>query len=174
MRLPALLFLALTSLYAGEYNYVIAEPLLQERMQKEFPIEHKTMLLTFRVSNPKLHLDGDRQRLDFRGDLKIPNITDTQGRAVSAVVNVTSRIAYSKGGNLYLRKIKVIDIKSRSISAEMKSMLYTTMDKLLNEYFKTRPVYSLSKEKGVVGAAVKTIENVVIVKEGVKIIFNVG
>ena len=70
--------------------------------------------------------------------------------------------------------MKKIDIKSRSISAEMKSMLYTTMDKLLNEYFKTRPVYSLSKEKGVVGAAVKTIENVVIVKEGVKIIFNVG
>ncbi len=174
MRLLSLLFLSLTSLFASNYNFIIAEPILQERMKKEFPIEYKTLLLTFHVSNPKLHLDGTKQRLDFTGDLKIPNIQDSKGRAVSAVVNVTSRIAYSKGGNLYLRKIKVVEINSKFISADMKSMLYSTMDQLLNEYFKARPVYSLKNEKGLVGEAVKTIENVVIVKEGVKIVFNVG
>ncbi len=174
MRLPALIFLAFTSLYAGQFNYIIAEPILQQRMQNAFPIKYKTMLMTFHVSNPKLHLDGRKQRLDFTGDLKIPDIHDSKGKAVSAVVNVTSRIAYTKGGNLYLRKIKVVDIKSRFISAEMKSMLYATMDQLLNEYFMKRPVYSLKNEKGLTKEAAKTIENVVIVKEGVKIIFNVG
>ncbi|MGB5966381.1 MAG: hypothetical protein WBG65_12755, partial [Sulfurimonadaceae bacterium] len=74
----------------------------------------------------------------------------------------------------YLRKIKVVDIKSKFIGSDMKSMLYSTMDQLLNEYFKTRTIYSLEKEKGMVGAAVKSIHNVIIVKDGVKIIFNLG
>lgn len=174
MRLLLLFLLTLTSLSAVNYDYIIAEPLLQERIKKEFPIVHKTMFMTFHVSNPRLHLDGGKQRLDFTGDLKIPNIQDSNGKALSAVVNVSSRIAYTKGGKLYLRQIKVVDIKSKFISAEMKSMLYSTMDQLLNEYFKIRPVYSLENEKGVIGAAVNSIENVVIVKEGVKIIFNVG
>ncbi len=174
MRLLLLFLSALTPLAAGNYHLIIAEPVLQERMQKEFPIEHKTMLLTFHVSNPKLHLDGNKQLLDFTGDLKIPNIQDTQGKALSAVVNVASRIAYTKGGKLYLRQIKVVDIKSKYISTEIKSMLYSTMEQLLNDYFKLRPIYSLEKEKDTVGAVVNSIENVVIVKEGVKIIFNVG
>jgi len=174
MRIMTLFLLAFISLFGQKYDYVIPEPLLQERMKKEFPIEHKTVLLTFHVSNPKLQLDGNKQRLNFTGNLKIPNIQDSNGQAVSAIVNVSSRIAYTKGGKLFLRRIKVIDIKSKFIGAEMKSMLYTTMDQLLNEYFKVRPIYSLEKEKGMIGAAVKSIENVVIVKEGVKIIFNLG
>ena len=174
MRFTVLSFLLFTSLFGVKYNYIIAEPILQERMQKEFPIVHKTMFLTFHVSDPVLHLDGKKQRFNFTGQLKIPNIQDERGKAVSAVVSVSSRIAYTKGGNLYLRKIKVVDIKSKYISNDMKSMLYGTMDEMLNEYFKSRPVYSLEKEKGMVGAAVKSIKNVVIVKDGLKIIFNVG
>ena len=174
MRIIFLSILSLTSLFALQYDYVIPEPVLQERMQKEFPIVHKTILLTFHVSDPKLNLDGKKQRFNFVGKLQIPNIQDEKGNAINAVVSVSSRIAYSKGGNLYLRKIKVVDIKSRFISSEMKSMLYGTMDQLLNNYFKSRPIYSLEKEKGMVGAAVKSIDNVIIVNDGVKIIFNVG
>ncbi|MEE8589518.1 MAG: DUF1439 domain-containing protein [Sulfurimonadaceae bacterium] len=174
MRLVILFLLTFTSLFALKFDYVIPELVLQERMKKEFPIVHKTMLLTFHVSNPKLYLDGKKQRFNFTGQLQIPNIQDEKGNAVSAVVSVSSRIAYTKGGNLYLRKIKVVDIKSKFIGTDMKSMLYGTMDQLLNEYFKTRPIYSLEKEKGMVGAAVESIQNVVIVKDGVKIIFNLG
>ncbi len=174
MRLLFLSMLTLTSLFALKYDYVIPEPVLQERMKQEFPIVHKTMLLTFHVSDPKLALDGKKQRFNFTGRLQIPNIKDEKGNAVNAVVSVSSRIAYTKGGKLYLRKIKVVDIKSRFIGSEMKSMLYGTMDQLLNDYFKSRPVYSLEKEKGMVGAAVKSIDNVVIVKDGIKIIFNAG
>ncbi len=174
MRFIVLTLLAFSALFAVKYDYIITKPVLQERMQKEFPIVHKTMLLTFHVSNPKLHLDGKKQRFNFTGQLKIPNIQDEKGNAVSAQVSVSSRIAYTKGGNLYLRKIKVVDIRSRFIAKEMKSMLYGTMDKMLNEYFKNRPVYTLEKEKGLVGAAVKSIKNVVIVKDGLKIIFDLG
>ena len=174
MRVLLLSILTLTSLFAFKYDYVIPEPVLQERMKQEFPIVHKTMLLTFHVSDPKLALDGKKQRFNFTGKLQIPNIQDEKGNAVNAVVSVSSRIAYTKGGKLYLRKIKVVDIKSRFIGSEMKSMLYGTMDQLLNDYFKSRPVYSLEKEKGMVGAAVKSIDNVVIVKDGIKVIFNAG
>jgi len=174
MRLISLFFLTVSSLFAINYDYTIAEPILQERMQKEFPIVHKTMFLTFHISDPVLHLDGKKQRFNFTGQLKIPNIQDERGKAISAVVSVSSRIAYTKGGNLYLRNIKVVDIKSKYISKDMKSMLYGTMDQMLNEYFKSRPVYSLEKEKGMVGVAVKSIQNVLIVKDGLKIIFNVG
>ena len=174
MRVLLLSILTLTSLFALKYDYVIPEPVLQERMKQEFPIVHKTMLLTFHVSDPKLALDGKKQRFNFTGRLQIPNIKDEKGNAVNAVVSVSSRIAYTKGGKLYLRKIKVVDIKSRFIGSEMKSMLYGTMDQLLNDYFKSRPVYSLEKEKGMVGAAVKSIDNVVIVKDGIKVIFNAG
>ena len=174
MRFFLLSLLTFSSLFALNYDYIIPEPVLQERMQKEFPIVHKTMFLTFHISDPVLHLDGKKQRFNFTGQLKIPNIQDERGNAVSAVVSVSSRIAYTEGGNLYLRKIKVVDIKSKFIAKEMKSMLYGTMDQMLNEYFKSRPVYSLEKEKGMVGAAVKSIKNVVIVKDGLKIIFNVG
>ena len=174
MRIIILFLLTLTSLFALKYDYVIPEQVLQERMKKEFPIVHKTMFLTFHVSNPKLYLDGTKQRFNFTGRLQIPNIKDQKGNVVSAIVSVSSRIAYTKGGNLYLRKIKVVDIKSKYIGAEMKSMLFSTMNQLLNEHFKSRPVYSLEKEKGMVGAAVDSIHNVVILKDGLKIIFNVG
>lgn len=174
MRLLPLIFLMFTTLYADNFNYVIAEQAIQQRIEQEFPIKYETILLTFHVSNPKLHLDGSRQRFNFTSDLTIPDICDSKGRAVSARVNVTSRIAYSKGGKLYLRKIKVINIDSKFISTDMKSMLYPTLDKLLNEYFKSRPVYSLENEQGLVGAAVRSIENVIIVDKGVKIIFNAG
>jgi len=174
MRFIFLSLLTISSLFAVKYDYVITEPILQERMQKEFPIVHKTMFLTFHVSDPKLHLDGKKQRFNFTSKLKIPNIQDEKGRPVSAIVSVSSRIAYTKGGNLYLRKLKVVDIKSKFIGADMKSMLYGTIDQVLNEYFKSRPVYSLEKEKGMIGAAVKSIQDVVIVKDGLKIIFNVG
>ncbi|MGB5964848.1 MAG: hypothetical protein WBG65_04875, partial [Sulfurimonadaceae bacterium] len=142
MRSIALFMLTFTSLFALNYDYVFPESVLQERMKKEFPIEHKTMLFTFHVSNPKLELDGNKQRFNFTGRLQIPNIQDTNGKVVSAMVTVSSRIAYTKGGNLYLRKIKVVDIKSKFIGSDMKSMLYSTMDQLLNEYFKTRTIYS--------------------------------
>ena len=174
MRFILLSIFTFTSLFALKYDYIIPEPFLQDRIQKEFPIVHKTMLLTFHVSDPKLYLDGDKQRFNFTGRLQIPNIQDENGKPVNAVVSVSSRIAYSKGGRLYLRKIKVVDIQSKYIGSDLKSMLYGTMDQLLNEHFKSRPVYSLEKEKGVVGAAVKSIENVVIVKDGLKIIFNAG
>ena len=174
MRILTLFFLTMTSLFALKYDYVIPEQVLQERMKKEFPLVHKTILLTFHVSDPKLYLDGTKQRFNFTGRLQIPNIQDEKGNAVSAIVSVSSRIAYTKCGNLYLRKIKVVDIKSKFIDTDMKSMLSVTMDQLLNDYFKRRPVYSLEKEKGMVGAAVESIDNVVIVKDGVKIIFNVG
>lgn len=166
--------LSLTSLFGLNYDFVIEEPVLQERMKQEFPINYKTMLLTFHISDPKLQLDGDKQRFNFTGRLQIPDIKDSSGKAVSAIVSVSSRIAYSKGGNLYLRNIKVVDIKSRYIGADMKSMLYGAVDQLLNDYFKSRAIYSLEKEKGMVGAVVNSIENVIIVKEGVKIIFNAG
>jgi hypothetical protein len=177
MRILTLFFLTMTSLFALKYDYVIPEQVLQERMKKEFPLVHKTILLTFHVSDPsdpKLYLDGTKQRFNFTGRLQIPNIQDEKGNAVSAIVSVSSRIAYTKGGNLYLRKIKVVDIKSKFIGTDMKSMLSVTMDQLLNDYFERRPVYSLEKEKGMVGAAVESIHNVVIVKDGVKIIFNLG
>ena len=174
MRLITLFLLTITSLFALKYDYVIPEQVLQERMKKEFPLVHKTILLTFHVSDPKLYLDGTKQRFNFTGRLQIPNIQDEKGNAVSAIVSVSSRIAYTKGGNLYLRKIKVVDIKSKFIGADMKSMLSVTMDQLLNDYFERRPVYSLEKEKGMVGAAVESIHNVVIVNDGVQIIFNLG
>ena len=174
MRIITLFLLTMTSLFALKYDYVIPEQVLQERMKKEFPLVHKTILLTFHVSDPKLYLDGTKQRFNFTGRLQIPNIQDEKGNAVSAIVSVSSRIAYTKGGNLYLRKIKVVDIKSKFIGADMKSMLSVTMDQLLNDYFERRPVYSLEKEKGMVGAAVESIHNVVIVNDGVQIIFNLG
>lgn len=174
MRYLFLSILTFTSLFALKYDYIIPEPVLQERMQNEFPIVHKTMFLTFHVSDPKLYLDGKKQRFNFTGKLEIPNIQDENGKAVSAVVSVSSRIAYTKGGNLYLRKIKVVEIKSKYIGADMRSMLSSTMDQLLNEHFKSRPVYSLEKEKGMVGAAVDSIQNVVIRKDGLQIIFNIG
>ncbi|MEN8147431.1 MAG: DUF1439 domain-containing protein [Campylobacterota bacterium] len=174
MRLIALFLLSITSLFALKYDYVLPEKVLQERMKKEFPIKHETVLLTFRVSDPQLQLDGDKQRFNFTSKLQIPNIRTGDGKMASAVISVSSRIAYSKGGNLYLRKIKVVDIKSRYISTDIKSMLYPSLDKVLNEYFKSRPIYSLEKEKGMVGAAVKSIQNVVIVKDGLKIIFDLG
>ncbi len=174
MRLITLFLLTITSLFALKYDYVIPEQVLQERIKKEFPLIHKTVFLTFHVSDPKLYLDGKKQRFNFTGRLQIPNIKDQKGNAVSAIITVSSRIAYTKGGNLYLRKIKVVDIKSKFIGADMKSMLSVTMDQLLNNYFERRPVYSLEKEKGMVGAAVESIHNVMIVKDGVKIIFNLG
>ncbi len=174
MRFIALFLLTVTSLFALDYEYVVPETQLQERMKNEFPIVYKTILLTFHVSNPKLQLDDKKQRFNFTSRLQIPNIQDEKGNAVSAIISVSSRIAYSKGGNLYLRNIKVVDIKSRFISSDMKSMLYGTIDQLLNEYFKGRPIYSLEKEEGVIGAAVDSIQNVIIVKEGVKVIFKLG
>jgi len=174
MRSIVLLLLTLLPLFAASYDFIIPEAQLQERMKKEFPITHETVLLTFVVSEPRMKLDGVKQRFNFTSVLEIPNIQDSKGKMLNAIVSVSSRIAYSKGGNLYLRNIKVVDIKSSYIASDMKSALYTSLETLLNEYFKTRPVYSLKNEKGLVGEAVKTIENVVIVKEGVKIVFNVG
>ena len=174
MRFTVLLILSLTSLFAQNIEYIVTEQILQERMKKEFPITHKAMFLTFKVSNPELKLDGKKQRFNFKTDLVIPTLQDANGKSVSAVVSVSSRIAYSKGGKLYLRKIKVVNIESRYISSDIKSMLYPTIDELLNDYFKSRPVYSLEKEKGMVGAAVKAIKNVVIVNNGVKVIFDLG
>ena len=174
MRILLIITFFISSLFAGAYSMIVPQQALQERLSSEFPIVHKTMFLTFHVSDPKLHLDGKKQRFNFTSKLKIPNIQDEKGRPVSAIVSVSSRIAYTKGGNLYLRKLKVVDIKSKFISADMKLMLYGTIDQVLNEYFKSRPVYSLEKEKGMIGAAVKSIQDVVIVKDGLKIIFNVG
>ncbi len=174
MRIVFLFLLTLASLLAGNYNLVVAEPILQDRISKEFPITHETLLLTFKVSNPKLNIDAKQQRLNLTGDLQILNIQDTNGKALSAIAKVSSRIAYSKGGNLYLRQIRVLDIKSRYIGTEMKSMLFQSIETLLNDYFKSRPVYSLTREKGMIGEAVKSVENVVIIEKGVKIIFNLG
>jgi len=171
MRYAFILSLFLTSLFAADYSFIVKEEILQERMRQEFPITKKTMFLTFHVKDPKLSLDGKRQRFNFTATLQLPDVRDSKGRAASAIVSFSSRIAYSKGGNLYLRKIKVTDIKSELIGESMKGMLYGTLESALNEYYKSRAIYSLKNEKGIVGQAVKAIKNVVIVDEGIKIIF---
>ena len=174
MRYIFLFFVITSALFGADYNYIIKEDLIKQRMYKEFPIVKETMFLTFRILDPKLSLDGGRQRFHIKARLEIPNIRDDQGKVASAVVTFSSRIAYSKGGNLYLRKIKTENIESEFIGDGMKSMLYGTIDQAINEYFKNRPVYSLKDEKGLVGMAVKSIKNVIIVNEGLKVIFNMG
>lgn len=169
MRILFFLLLTLTSLLA--YDYTIPKSELQTRLTKAFPIVKKTMFLTLKVSDPKLSLDGKKQRFNLKAKLTIPNIKDDKGRSAQAIITLSSRIAYSKGGNLYLRKIKVVDIKSSMINQDMKNMLFGTLEEIAQEYFKSRPIYSLKDEEGMVGMAVKAIENVKIVHKGIKIIF---
>ena len=171
MRLLIIILFLMSALLAENYSYLVTKDILQQRMAQEFPITKETMFLTFNISDPKLSLDGKKKRFNFRAKLTIPNIHDNSGKPASAVVSFSSRIAYSKGGNLYLRKIKVVDIKSDFIGDDMKGMLYGTIASALNEYYKSRPVYSLKDEKGVVGMAVNSITNVVILDEGIKIVF---
>lgn len=174
MRFIISIFILAATLYGNNFNYIVKEELLKTRMAQEFPIVKETMFLTFRISDPTLRLDGKKQRFHIRAKLEIPNIRDDKGRVATAYVTFSSRIAYSKGGNLYLRKIKTEKIESDFIGDSMKSMLYGAIDQAMNEYFKSRPVYSLKEEKGLVGMAVKSIKNVVIVNEGLKIVFNMG
>jgi len=171
MRHLYIMLFLITSLSAQNYNYIVKEDVLQKRMKQEFPITKETMFLTFYISNPKLSLDAKRQRFNFTAKLEIPNIKDSKGKVANAVVSLSSRIAYSKGGNLYLRQIKVVDIKSDFISNNMKSMLYGSIESALNEYYKSRPVYSLKNEKGVIGMAVNAITKVIILDDGIDIIF---
>lgn len=161
----------ISSLLAENYSYLIKEDILQQRMKQEFPITKETMFLTFYISDPKLSLDGKKQRFNFTAKLAIPNIKDSSGNTASAIVSFSSRIAYSKGGNLYLRQIKVLNIKSDFIGDNMKGMLYGSIESTLNEYYKKRPIYSLKNEKGVVGMTVNAVSNVVILDEGLKVVF---
>ena len=171
MRLLFTTLFLISSLLAENYSYLLKEELLQERMKQEFPITKETMFLTFYISDPILALDGKKQRFNFTAKLAIPNIKDSSGKTASAVVSFTSRIAYAKGGNLYLRQIKVIKIKSDFIGDNMKGMLYGSIESALNEYYKKRPIYSLKDEKGVVGMTVNAVSNVVILDEGLKVVF---
>ncbi len=171
MRSILISLLFILPLFGENYSYVVKEDVLQQRMLEAFPITKETMFLTFHISNPKLALDGKKQRFNFTAKLEIPNIRDSAGKVVTAVVSLSSRIGYSKGGNLYVRKIKVLNIQSDFISNEMKPMLYGSIESALNEYYKSRPIYSLKDEKGVVGMAVDAITKVVILDEGIKIVF---
>ena len=174
MRILLIITFFINSLFAGAYSMVVSEQALQERLSTEFPIVHKTMFLSFHVSHPLIKLDGTKQRLFFTADITIPNIQDDQGHAVSAKATLSSRIAYSKGGNLYVKKIKVVKLESKHIGKDLRNMLSPTLEEALNQYFKGKPIYSLENEKGMVGAAVQSIKNVVIVDKGVKIIFDLG
>ncbi len=169
----ALLF-TFTLLSAQGYEYVVPEKVLQTRLAESFPITKQTLFVTIKISDPQLILDGKKQRFNMKAKLQIPNIQDTSGKVVSAKVSISSRIAYSKGGRLYLRKIKVVKIESPYISKDMEGMLYSTMNKALNEYFKDEPIYNLEHEKGLIGAAVQSIKSVKIVDKGIKIIFDLG
>jgi len=171
MRLIYIVLFFMSPLFAENYSYLVKEEVLQERMIKEFPITKQSMFLTFHISNPKLSLDGQKQRFNFTAKLEIPNIRDGAGKVASAVVSLSSRIGYSKGGNLYLKQIKVVKIESDFIGNDMKSMLYGTIESALNEYYKSRPLYSLKDEKGIIGMTVNSITNVVILDEGIKVIF---
>ena len=174
MRILLIISFFISSLLAGGYSMVVPQQVLQERLSNKFPIVHKTMFLSFHVTHPVIDLDGKRQRLFFSADVSIPNIQDDKGHAVSAKATLSSRIAYSKGGNLYVKKIKVVKLESRHIGKDLRNMLSPAIEEALNQYFRSRPIYSLKDEKGMVGAAVQTIKNVVIVEKGVKIIFDLG
>ena len=174
MRILLVITFFISSLFAGGYSMIVPQKALQERLSNEFPIVHKTMFLSFHVAHPVIKLDGEKQRLYFSADITIPNIQDDQGNAVSAKATLSSRIAYSKGGNLYVKKIKVVKLESKHIGKDLRNMLSPTLAEALNTYFKSRPIYSLENEKGMVGAAVQSIKNVVIVEKGVKIVFDLG
>ena len=174
MRILLIITFFISTLFAGGYSMVVPQQALQERLSAEFPIVHKTMFLSFHVTHPLIDLDGKKQRLFFTADITIPNIQDEKGNAVSAKATLSSRIAYSKGGNLYVKKIKVVKLESKHIGKDLRNMLSPTLEEALNQYFKGKPIYSLKNEKGMVGAAVQSIKNVVIVDKGVKIIFDLG
>ena len=174
MRIVLMITLLISSLFSGGYSMVVPQAALQERLSNEFPIIHKTMFLSFHVAHPLIKLDGKKQRLFFSADITIPNIQDDSGHAVSAKATLSSRIAYSKGGNLYIKKIEVVKIESKHIGKDLRNMLAPALAEALNQYFKNEPIYSLKNEKGMVGIAVQSIKNVVIVEKGVKIIFDLG
>ncbi len=171
LLLVTTLFISLLTLQAATYDIIIPEKSVQERINHAFPIVKETMFLTLKVSDPLLHLDGVKQRVNFTAVIKIPNIKDADGKIITAKVDVSSRIAYSPGGNIYLRKIKVVDIESDYLKGDIKNVLHSTIEKALNAYFKSRTIYSLKEDKGLIGAAVKSIKNVVIVEKGIKVIF---
>ena len=174
LRILFTVFILVTALYSAPYTLVVPQEALQERLSNEFPIVHKTMFLSFHVAHPVMSLDGQKQRLFFSADITVPNIQDESGEAVSAKASLSSRIAYSKGGNLYVKKIKVLSLESKHIGKELQNMLRPTIEEALNSYFKSRPIYALKNEKGMVGMAVQSIKNVVIVEKGVKVIFDLG
>ena len=168
------LLFTFTLLAAQGYEYVVPETVIQTRLNKSFPISNETMFLTVKISEPRLVLDGKKQRFNIKAKLEIPNIQDTSGKSVSAKVSISSRIAYSKGGKLYLRKIKVVKIESPYISKDMEGVLYSTINKALNEYFRDEPIYNLEHEKGMIGAAVQSIKSVKIVNKGIQVVFDLG
>ena len=173
MRLMSVLLLSFQALFALEYAYTIPNAYLQERMNSEFPIIKEALFITLEISEPKLKLKPKTQGFDFSATLKIPNIQDRKGHVAKAVVRMSAKIAYSKGGNVYLRKIKVLDIESSFIANDMKPMLYSTIAQQLNSYYKNRPVYVLGDDEGMANVVVEAVEKMVIVDEGIKVVFKV-
>jgi len=173
MRFISLLLLSFQALFALEYAYTIPNAYLQERMNSEFPIVKEALFITLEISEPKLKLKPESQGFDFSATLKIPNIQDHKGRVAKAMVSMSAKIAYSKGGNIYLRKIKVLNIQSSFIANDMKPMLYSTIAQQLNSYYKNRPVYALGDDEGMANIAVEAVEKMVIVDEGIKVVFKI-
>jgi len=137
----ALLLITQTAL-AFSYTVEISEKQLQQKVETMMPLERSQYFVTVKLSNPKVNLLPNDNRIGITSNISasIPGIIQGKGRAT-----ITGSIRYdSQRGAFYLDKPVIEKLQVDKLPKKYLPQVKDMAQKALSKSLSTKPLYRLN------------------------------
>lgn len=143
----SLLFLS-SSLFAFEFE--LSQEELQKGLDFKFPIEKSKFFQDFTLTNPKIELKNNSDKVFLRMNV---NVKNKLGLNENFYVKLNSKIYFdTKTTDIYLRDFELESLENEKIPEKLRDSISKGIVFLVNERFENKPIYNLDslKEKLVI------------------------
>lgn len=133
--------------YGRDFVFRFSEPQLQQALADRLPIR-KSYYLIFVVTldNPRVHLVEGSDRVNAGLDVAFNIRLNNNPLPLSGSVDASGAVRYEPAtGQFFLTDPKVEQLSVKGIPAKYEKPVATILSLLLDEYYRTRPIYTLKQ-----------------------------
>ncbi len=147
-----------------EYVYRFTEQQLQEKLSAKLPFSRR-YLLVFEVTldNPRLLLVDGSNRIAAGMDITLNIHVNDSPTPLGGTVDLSGTLAYdSAKGKFFLAAPVIENLEVEGLPAEYAKKASTVIAQALGDFYRTRPVYTLSRSDMKQAAARLALKDVVV------------
>ena len=128
-----------------QFDLKISEEKLQMLIDKKFPYENKIFLSKMKISNPKIILKDNSNKIYVSSDIKVNIFNELDFNTSSLLSGVVK--FNNKTNDFFLDDFKIEKLNTKNLSKEVRLLVINNLERLAKHILKTEAIYHLEKEE---------------------------